>query len=172
MIVADVQEIERLTDLLFSAASETEDVLLRLRRTAAELQDDPALRQYPQYPAAAEAVSLGIDALHRGNETLQSLKNVLLFAAAEYAENEQKHKEALSAMTARLSAIGRNFHAAATRGETACMLRDAQTDRVAQAAAPVLEPQVAVIAAITDRVAEEYGSCEIEAMPPAPEGET
>ena len=174
MIIADIGELEKLSSMLISISSETDDVLQRLRKMSSEIQSDLDLQTYPQYPLVTEAVSLGVDALNRGNDTLQSLKNVLLYVATEYESNEKKHKNALARMTTILSGINVNL-TAATTPDTASVERDEQTDKHEQVVSLVsdsaLEMQMANIAAITKKADGEYGIEKVEAMADTPEGD-
>lgn len=175
MIIADIGELEKLSSMLISISSETDDVLQRLRKMSSEIQSDLDLQTYPQYPLVTEAVSLGVDALNRGNDTLQSLKNVLLYVATEYESNEKKHKNALARMTTILSGINVNLTAATTPADTASVERDEQTDTHEQVVSLVsdsaLEMQMANIAAITKKADGEYGIEKVEAMADTPEGD-
>lgn len=176
MIIADIGELEKIINMLISVSSETDEVLNRLRKTSAEIQSDFDLQTYPQYPYITESVSLGINALNRGNDTLQSLKNVLLYVATEYVDNEKKYKNALARMTALLSGIGANLTSATLSEDIVSVERDTQTDLHAQVVSLVsdsaLEMQVANIAAITKKTDEEYGTVDIEAMSKTTEGES
>lgn len=166
MIIADINELERITDMLVSVSSETDEVLNRLRKISAEIHSDFDLQTYPQYSVVTESVSLGIDALNRGNDTLQSLKNVLLHVATEYGENEKKHKNAIARMTARLSDVCVNLSSTILSKDAVSIERDSQTDRHAEVVSLVsdsaVEMQMVNIAAIAKITDEEYGIVEVE----------
>lgn len=112
MIKADIAEIEKLAGVLSRAAANSEDVLIRLRQVSGEMHNDAGLSAYPQSVVALEALSMAIDALNRGNDTLQSLRNVIFPVASVYQENEQKNKDKLNRMAAAMEGAGIGFHAA------------------------------------------------------------
>lgn len=175
MIIADIGELEKLSNMLISVSSETDEVLQWLRKTSSEIKTDLDLQTYPQYPLVTEAVSLSIDALNRGNDTIQSLKNVLLYVATEYENDEKKHKNVLARMTTLLSGINVNLTSAASPADTASVERDEQTDRHEQVVSLVsessLEMQMANIAAITQKTDEEYGIEEVAVMTDTSKGD-
>lgn len=169
MIAADIGELEKITAMLLSVSSEADEVLHRLRKTSAELQADPDLQTYPQYPQVTEAVSSGVDSLNRGNDTLQSLKSVLLYVPEEYEENEKKYKNALERMTTVLSGIEANLNSTMAADGPAPIEQSEQSDRHAQVVSMVsdrsLEMQMVNIAALTQKTDEEYGIQDIAAIP-------
>ena len=168
MIRADIAELEQLTDLLVRIASDADDVLSRLRQISSEMHEDIELAAYPQSLFALEAVSGAVDALNRGNDTMQSLKNVMLPAADAYRENEQRNIDALSRMTVRMDTVGTGYQAAIVSNGCAhvehCSGAAAQ-EKVQQLVADSVEQmQVTNIAAVTRTVREEYRIAEIKEL--------
>ena len=167
MITADIGELEKITTMLISISSDADEVLHRLRKTSAEIQSDLELQTYPQYPQVSEAVSLGVDALNRGNDTLQSLKNALLYVAREYEENEKKYKDSLARMTLVLSGIEANLNSViAANGIVEQSEQSAlHSLAVSMVSDSALEMQMVNIAALTKKINDEYGIKEVETIP-------
>lgn len=160
MIRVDIAEIEILTDLLVKMASDTEEALSKLRQISNEMHNDVELPSYPQTPVTLETVSVAIDSLNRGNDTLQTLKNAMLPVATTYQENEQKSKNALARMTAIMDTAAVGFSAAVSpSGITPVEHTDnaISQGKVEQLVAEsVMEMQVTNIAAVSKAVKEEY----------------
>ena len=175
MITADIGELEKITTTLISVASETDEVLHRLRKTSAEIQSDLDLQTYPQYPQVAEAVSLSVDALNRGNDTLQSLKNALLYVAGEYEEKEKEYKNALARMTTVLSGIETTLTSVIASSGVVPIEQGDQSERHSQVVSVVsdsaLEMQMVNIAALTKKTDDEYGIKEVTTIPKAVDGD-
>lgn len=160
MIKVDFAEIEQITDILVKMASDSDEVFNRLRHISMEMQEDLELAAYPQSGVALEAVSVAIDALNRGNDTLQSLRSAMLPVATTYQENEQKVKDALSRMTVQMDKVCVGYSAAiASDSITHVEHSDAvvsQSKLQQLVAESVEEMQVTNIAAVTKVVREEY----------------
>lgn len=160
MIRVDLAEIEYLTDVLVKMASDAEEALSKMRQISNEMHNDLELPAYPQTPVALESVSLAIESLNRGNDTLQSLRNAILPAVTMYRETEQKNKNALARMTARMDATAVGFSAAVSPSGITPMEHAANAisqSKVEQLVAEsILEMQVANIAAVSKAVKEEY----------------
>jgi len=166
MIRVDIAEIEKLTDILIKIASDSEEVLNRLRQLSNEMLNDIELPNYPQSAIALEAVSGAIDALNRGNDTLQSLKNIMLPIASNYQETEQRNKDALNRILTLMNSIGISYNAAISSDNIAHV---EHTDNIALqgevqqlVADSVEEMKIANIAAITKTVNEEYEITAVE----------
>ncbi len=166
MIKVNIAEIEKLTDILVKAASSSDEALSRLRRVSTEMHDDLELPLYAQADILLEAVSMAIDALNRGNDTLQSLKNTVLPIANVYRETEQKNKNELSRMLTSMESISVGYNAAIT-SESIPSIEHADAivsqNKVQQLVADSYEEmQVANIASLTKTVSEEYEVKKIE----------
>lgn len=166
MIRVDIAEIEKLTDVLARVASDTDEVLNRLRQISNEMYNDVELPTYPQSAIALEAVSGAVDALNRGNDTLQSLRSAVLPIASTYQETEKKNRDALSRMYAMMDSMGTSYNAAIISDS---IVHVEHTDDVAiqgdvqrLVADSVEEMQVANIAAVTKAVKEEYDILKVE----------
>lgn len=168
MISVDIAEIEKLTDILVRIASDSDEVLSRLRQVSNEMYNDVELPAYQQSTIALEAISGAIDALNRGNDTLQSLKNTMLPIAGTYQENEQKNKDALNRMVMRMDSVSAGYNTAIVSDSIAHVEHNdniASQGRVQQLVADsVEEMQVTNIAAVTKTVREEYEISKIEEL--------
>lgn len=168
MIRVDIAEIEKLTDILVKIASDSDEVLSRLRQVSNEMLNDVELSSYPQSAIALEAISGALDALNRGNDTLQSLKNTMLPIASIYQENEQKNKDALNRMAALMGSMSVGYNAAIVSDNIAHVEHsDSLTSqsKVQQLVADsVEEMQVTNIAAVTKTVREEYEISSVEEL--------
>lgn len=166
MIRVDIAEIEKLTDILVKVASDSDEVLSRLRQVSNEMHNDVELPSYPQSAIALEALSGAIDALNRGNDTLQSLKNTMLPIASTYQENEKRNKEALNRMTTLMDSVSVSYNTAIVSDSIAHVEHNdsiASQGKVQQLVADsVEEMQVTNIAAVTKTVREEYEISKIE----------
>lgn len=166
MIRVDIAEIEKLTDILVKIASDSDEALSRLRQVSNEMHNDVELPAYPQTPVALEAVSSAIDALSRGNDTLQSLKGFMLPVASTYQETEQKHKDALNRMTATMDNVVVGYNAAIVSDNIAHIEHTDATvtqTKVQQLVADSVEDmQVTNIAAVSKSVREEYEIAKVD----------
>lgn len=160
MIKVDLAEIELLTDLLVKMASDTEESLNKLRQISNEMYNDIELPAYPQTPVALEAVSVAIESLNRGNDTLQSLRNAILPVVSKYQENEKRCSDALMRMTATMDAASVGFNAAvSSTGIIPVEHTDGivSQEKVQQLVSDsVQEMQITNIAAVSKAVKEEY----------------
>lgn len=160
MIRVDVAEIEKITDILVKLASDSDEVLSRLRQVSNEMYNDIELPAYPQSSVALEAISTAIDALNRANDSVQSLKNTVLPIASIYQENEQKNKDALNRMSALMDNASTGFNAAVVSNgiahveHTDSIISQSKVQQLV--ADSVEEIKVANIAAISKTVSEEY----------------
>lgn len=114
MIRVSIAEIEKLTDILKKSASESDEVLNRLRQLSNEMTDDVELAAYFGADGALTALSDAITALNCGNDTLQSLTNVMLPAADMYRDNERKNKEELNKIMGAMNLAGYGYSTAVT----------------------------------------------------------
>lgn len=166
MIRVDIAEIEKLTDIFVKIASDSDEVLSRLRQISNEMHDDVELPAYPQSAIALEAISGAIDALNRGNDMLQSLKNIMMPIASTYQENEQKNKAALNRMAALMDSVSVGYNAAIVSDNIAHVEHSdavVSQSKVQQLVADsVEEMQVTNIAAVTKAAREEYEISKIE----------
>lgn len=166
MIKVNIAEIEQITDTLVKAASNSEEVFNRLRLILSEMQDDFELSAYPQTPFVLESVSMAQSALNRGNDTLQSLRNVMQSVADHYQETELKNKAALNRMAATMDRVSVGYHAAVVSDSIAHMEHDDTIvfqNKIQQLVAQSSEEmQLTNIAAITKTVQEEYEIIKIE----------
>ena len=169
MIKVDLSEIELLSDLLVRTASDTEEALGKLRQVSREMQEDVELSTYLQAPMALESISGAIAALNRGNDTLQSLKNVLLSVEDTYQETEKKAKNALNRMTVSMDAAGVGYNCAmAPEGIKPPEQSDeitAQEDLQQLVSDNVQQLQAINIAAITKVVTDEYEVSSVAELP-------
>ena len=160
MIKVDLAEIELLSDLLVKMSSDTEEALNKLRLISNEMHEDLELPSYPQTPMTLEAVSIAIESLNRGNDTLQSLKNAIRPVVSTYQENEQRNKDALARMTAIMDAATVGFDAAvSSAGITPVEQSDSiiSQEKIQQMVADsVQDMQITNIAAVSKAVKEEY----------------
>ena len=160
MIKVDIAELEKLTDILIRLASDSDEVMSRLRRVSNEMHEDIELETYPQSAVALEAVSVALDALNRGNDTLQSLKSAILPVADMYRENEQKNKDALSRMVAIMDSVCVEYNAAIVSDHIAHIEHTdsivSQSKVQQMVADSVEEMQVTNIAAVSKTIREEY----------------
>ena len=166
MIGVDIAEIEKLTDTLVKMASDSDEVLSRLRQVCSEMYNDVELPAYPQSAIALDAISAALDALNKGNDMLLSLKSIMLPVASMYQENEQRNKEALNRLTARMDSVSVGYNAAIVSDN---IVHVEQTDNIVlQGKVQQLvtdsfeEPQVTNIAAVTNVIRQEYEISKIE----------
>lgn len=160
MIKVNIAEIEKITDILVKAASGSDEALSRLRHVSAEMHNDLELPLYTQTDILLEAISTATEALNRGNDTLQSLKNTVLPIANVYRETEQKNKNELSRMLTTMESISVGYNAAITSENIpsiehtdAIVLQNKVQQLVADS---YEEMQVTNIASLTKTVSEEY----------------
>ncbi len=170
MISVDITEIEQLTDLLIKAASDTDESLSLLRKVSFEMQNDIELQTYIQSAIANESVSLAIDSLNRGSDTLQSLKNVLMSVADGYIENEKKNINSVNRMASYLENlhIGLDAALAATQIPVSVQTDDVVSHtKVQQLVADSAESlSVTNIAAVTKTVQKEYDVQSVKTFEP------
>ncbi len=168
MIKADIAEIENLTAVLVKLASDADETSVRLRQLFGEMQEDIVLPLYPQADVALEALSVATEALNRGNDTLQTLKNAMLPIADAYRENEKKNKDALNRMAMRMANLEVGYNAAISSDGVAYTEQEeeeASRQRLRQLVADNLEEmQIANIAAVTKTVKEEYEITEVKPL--------
>ncbi len=166
MIKVNMAEIETLTDILIKVSSDSDEVLNRLRQIFNEMHNDVELPLYPQSSIALEAVSGSLDAINRGNDVLQSLKNTLLSIATTYQETEKRNKDALNRMSAMMDNISVDYNAAIISNSITPVEHnnDIESQNIIQqmVADGVEEMQATNIAALTKAVREEYEISEIE----------
>lgn len=112
MISVNTSELEQLTEHVFKAAADCDEVLVLLRRIRTEMQEDIELQTYPQAMIADESLGYAVESLNRGNDTLQSLKGVLAPLASQYEENESNGKNAIGRMTEYLGSLQAGLAAA------------------------------------------------------------
>lgn len=160
MIKVDIAEIEKLTDVLVKIASDSDEVLSKLRQVFNEMHNDIELPSYPQSAIAQEMLSEAINSLNRGNDTLQYLKSTILPIASIYQETEKKNKNALNRMTALMDGVSVGYNEAVVFDSIAYVEHsDSITSqrKVQQLVADsVGEMQATNIAAISKTVSEEY----------------
>lgn len=166
MIAVDLPELERLCDLLKTLASNTDETLNLMRKILSEMQEDMELQMYSQSAVACEAVSIGINAINRGNDMLQSLKGILYAALEEYKGQEQSHKDAIHLMSSRLdhmhTGLAMAVSAASFTAPVERCTEVMQQNKVQElVAASSSEMQLTMIAAVTKTVNEEYGIEEV-----------
>lgn len=160
MIKVDIAEIEKLTDILVKIASDSDEVLSRLRQVSDEMVNDVELPSYSQSTIALDAIFGALEALNRGNDILQSLKNTILPIASTYQENEQRNKDRLNRMTELMDSMSVGYNAAIVSDSIAhvehCDSISSQ-DKIQQLVADCVEEmQVTNIAAVTKTVSDEY----------------
>ena len=114
MIKVDIASIEKIVDILIKTASDTEEVLYRIKKTSDEMYDDTTLSNFVQSIGALEAVSAATEQIERGNGTLYSLKNIMRSVVDMYQENEQSNISALKKMHTVMECTDLNLHAAMT----------------------------------------------------------
>lgn len=169
MIKVEIAEIEQLTDVLSKAASDSDEVLSRLRQINTEMHDDLELPNYPQAPMLMDSVTYAIDTLTRSNDTLQSLRNVMFSVAADYREQEQRHKEALGRLTSVMDGVGTTYHAAVTSDSISHLEHseevNTQNDVQQLVAGSIEEMQATNIAAVSRMVREEYEVSQTRDLP-------
>lgn len=112
MIKVSIAEIENLTDILKKAASASDEVLNKLRQLSNEMTDDFELAAYSGVDGVMTVLSEAITALSHGNDTLQSLKNVMLPVADLYKDNERKNKEYLNKIIGVMNVTGDRYSTA------------------------------------------------------------
>lgn len=166
MIGVEISELEKIADILFLMASNTDETLNALRRISAEMQEDLELKVYPQSTNILEEVCFGIESLNRANDTLQSLKHIVLSAVSEYQANEEKNKNTLARMSNCLESLYQGMNVAVTPGEIvhAEIASEAMNQNRVQelVAGSVQEMQIANIAAVSKVLEEEYSIDEVE----------
>ena len=166
MIKVSISEIEKLTDILVRTASSSDEALSRLRFLSAEMHNDIELPLYTQTDILLEAVSMAIETLNRGNDTIQSLKNTVLPIANIYRETEQKNKNELSRMMTTMESLSVGYNAAIA-SESIPSIEHTDSivlqNKVQQLVADSYEEmQVTNIASLTKTVSDEYEVKNIE----------
>lgn len=91
MISVDMTAIEELKETAKKAASDSDESLALLLRTFGEMQNDVELATHPEVLLINESLSLAIEALQRGNDRLQSLKNIILSVQDEFGDVENEN---------------------------------------------------------------------------------
>ena len=76
MISVDFSAIEELKNVMKKASIDSEETLVLLKRTLAEMQDNLEFQTYVQASSSEEAVLEAINALTRTNERISALKNI------------------------------------------------------------------------------------------------
>ena len=160
MIKVNIAEIEKLTEILVKLASDSDEALSRLRLVSNEMNNDVELPLYPQASVTLEAILTAINSLTRANDTIQSLKNIVLPIAGIYQETEQKNKDALERMLTLMENANVDYNAAIVSDGIAHVehadnvISQAQVQQLV--ADSVEEMQVTNIAAISKTLKEEY----------------
>ena len=105
-------------------------------------------------------------ALNKGNDMLQSLKNVMLPVANAYQETERRNEESLKRMTVIMDNMSVGFNAAIVSDGMSYVeqtdLGMAQREVQRLVADNIVELQAANIAVITKNIKEEYQVVKIE----------
>lgn len=168
MIRADIGELEGLTHTLVGLASDCDEVFNRLRLLSSQMSQDVELQTYPQAKAVLEAASAGVQALNRGNDTLQSLQGAMLPVAELYREMERKHRLALERMTVWADHLNTGYGAAIYSQQLARVEHTAERARQLQVqqlvAQNVEQLQAANLAAVTRVVRETYQVSRVEPL--------
>ena len=112
MITVDLSALEELSAMTNTSASDADDVRSRLRDVIAEMEENVELTQLPQSASALEALDNCVNTMGDLSESMQALRQLMLGAAEEYAENERRFTEELDAMFETLNGIGTALSAA------------------------------------------------------------
>lgn len=166
MIKVNLAEIENLSSALIDSASKTDDSLQKLRFLSNEMVNDTELPMYTQSEAILLAVTSAVNALNRGNDTLLSLKNIILSIPDAYQELEKSHKDALNRMITTMSSLNLNYSSVITSPNTPLVEEDdaiQSQNNVQQLVADSCEDmQITNIAAISKVIEDEYNIQEIK----------
>lgn len=160
MTTVNIEEIENLANILSKSSSDADEWLNRLRGLYTEMQNDVEFMVYPQFEKILQNVLVAVEHLNQSNDTLQSLKTIIMHAPDIYRENEKKNKDALDRMTAYLDSVNVDYSTVIFSNiipQIECTPSVNSQDKVQELVAnSVSDMQLTNISAISKTVREEY----------------
>ena len=160
LIKVNVFELEKITNNLIKITSDTDELLNRLKSISSEMQNDVELSTYIQSKKLIDSVLVATDAINRGNDIAQTLKNVMLSVASDYKETEKMNIDALNRMIIVMDAVSSRYNASVTSYNIPHIEHTdllASQNKVQQLVTDNAEEmQITNIAVITKVVQEEY----------------
>ena len=152
-------ELEEAADILSANVSETEELLLRIKKVSDEICTDPDLMVLPQHEVISQALAECRESVGRFFEMLQDLSRIMLTVPAEYKEDEKAAVDALSRMNAVLSELSACLIASASPAVTCVEQSDVYRSHEhlsEMVSGNALEMQITNIAAVTNQIEKEY----------------
>ena len=161
MITVDILALEELSDHMVNMASDVDELLSQMQMTCTEIRDNPEMAAYPQYTPVLEALMGCTNTIAQINESVQSLKIILLGSVDEYKENEEGFAKQLDQMLSSLNALHLDFSAAAAAAAMLPIEMDEEIigqNKLQQLVADSSsDMQLTNLAAVTQVIEEEYG---------------
>jgi hypothetical protein len=160
MISVDIEEIERLADVVTMISTKSDETLEKLRRISNEMLNDIELLTYPQGTTASEIASLSLNTFSQANDTIQALRNVLFSLAEIYKGNEKDYSNAIARMTAVMDSLSVSMTASVVSADipnievSDVMQNQSDIQRLVDESS--LEMQLTNISAVSKVIREDY----------------